>query len=344
MAGSLSLSLSMRVLVNLESLNMSESVGNVTKHRKAPVVIRAKEGGYRLIYVPVVSGMSLAHGLQRLLAQHADSMGLNVTRMSLNGFFMKFADDKIIQSYYPEVADEVKGKGRSFCDVERTIVEKCVVADVGGFLYANKPVKRNSRFSFSYMMPALDAITDGAVGVYPQQHVRYSPKPEEAGQMLYNVDTGSALYTLSFVLEVNKISRMDSCIEPKEEDKADLGQDERRRRFEATVRALVDMLDKIGFGAKKSRSLPHWVVESAVVVAYQGVAPFITTPGHSSGYIRDTLDRLRNYSGDSWTLVYHVSEAASGLTKPPEAGEGVSEARNLGEAIRRAANWIAERL
>ena len=96
------LSLSARLLVNLESLNMAESVGNVTKHRKAPVV-RVGEGGYRLVYVPVISGMSLAHHYQHLLAKLAKERGINVTRMSLLGYFMKFADDKITQKFYSEV-------------------------------------------------------------------------------------------------------------------------------------------------------------------------------------------------------------------------------------------------
>ena len=76
------LSLSARLLINLESLNMAESVGNVTKHRRAPVVVDG-EGGYRLVYVPVVSGMSLAHHYQRLLATAASRSGINVSRMSL---------------------------------------------------------------------------------------------------------------------------------------------------------------------------------------------------------------------------------------------------------------------
>ncbi|MEZ0394293.1 MAG: type I-A CRISPR-associated protein Cas7/Csa2, partial [Desulfurococcaceae archaeon] len=50
----INLSVSARILLNAEALNMAESVGNYSRHRKAPVVIPA-EDGYTVIYVPAVS-------------------------------------------------------------------------------------------------------------------------------------------------------------------------------------------------------------------------------------------------------------------------------------------------
>lgn len=44
-----------RFLVNVESLNGVESVGNLTRHRTAPVVLRSSSG-YVVRYVPTVSG------------------------------------------------------------------------------------------------------------------------------------------------------------------------------------------------------------------------------------------------------------------------------------------------
>jgi CRISPR-associated protein Csa2 len=93
------LSFTARILVNTEALNMAESVGNYTRHRKAPIVIPS-ENGYSILYTPVVSGESLAHAYQAILAQIASQRGLPVTEMDLRGYFMKFADKNIIKSYY----------------------------------------------------------------------------------------------------------------------------------------------------------------------------------------------------------------------------------------------------
>ena len=297
------LSLSARLLVNLESLNMAESVGNVTKHRKAPVV-RLGEDGYRLVYVPVVSGMSLAHHYQRLLARLAAERGINVTRMSLLGYFMKFADSGIIKSFYSDipgldklVSDAKKDAGK-LCELEERIVGGCVVADVGGFLQTDTGIKRTSRFSFSYLMPALDAIETGAVGLMPQIHVRYTPTAEKGEQALVYVENGSAVYTVSFILEASEVSRLDACEAlGAREPPAILDPKERRRRVEAAVDALMLMLENMAFGAKRSRSLPHWKLLSAVAAVSRGVAPFTVSPGHDRGYLRDTLARAKALTG-----------------------------------------------
>ena len=338
MVEGVSLALSMRVLVNLESLNMAESVGNVTRHRKAPVVVKTGAGEYRLIYVPVISGMTLAHHYQHQLAKTAHSMGLNVTNMSLLGYFMKFSDDKIINSYYPEVKDKVSKK-KSPCENEKAIVEACTVADVGGFLYTEATLKRTSRFSFTYLMPALDAVEKGAAGVYPQLHVRYTPEARKGEQALIYVDNASALYTLSFLLEASKISRLDSC--PAMGMEGDLGAEERAKRFKASIEALAAMLGNMYFGAKRSRSMPHWQVESIVVVASRGVVPFIPSPGHTPDYMLDTAKRLQAQAKVAGLREYKLTYYTMTDTGKPGIGE---EAGTLEEAIKAAADWALERL
>jgi len=151
------LSLTARILVNAEALNMAESVGNYTRHRKAPVVVPS-ENGYSIIYAPAVSGESLAHAYQALLAKIAAQKGLPVTEMDAQGFFMKFSDENIIKSYYAkelvkvlkakdenEVLKKLKEMGPA--DVEKTILKTSVVADVGGFLYMEKKEKKEEKTS-----------------------------------------------------------------------------------------------------------------------------------------------------------------------------------------------------
>ncbi len=333
-----------RVRVNLESLNMAESVGNVTKHRKAPVVVETGSG-YRIVYVPVISGMSLAHHYQLLLARAAKKRGLPVTDMSLQGFFLKFANNDIIIRYYPEIAKDLKlskSKKPSVdpCDAEKVMVEKCTVADVGGFLSTDIGVKRTSRFSFSYMMPALDALSSGGVGVVPQLHVRYSPEAKEGEQALIYVENSSALYTVSFVLEASEISKLEVC-KALSKSPTDLGGDERRKRFEAAVEALTAMFGNMAFGAKRTRSLPHWAVESLVVVASKSITPLVPTPGHSIDYIKSTALRAeaqkKVINGLEYEIHYYSREKV-------EKAEGTVEHSTPEEAIRVASEFVIKNL
>ncbi len=337
------LSVTGRLLVNLESLNMAEAVGNITKHRRAPVVFDAGNE-YKVVYVPVISGMSLAHHYQRLLAKAAHQAGLKVSSMSLQGYFLKYASDDIIKKYYPEVSDKV-GKDKSPCVNEKVIVENDVVADVGGFLYIDKVVKRTSRFSFSYMMPTMDSLK--AAAVQPQLHVRYTPKTEKGNQALIYVDNASALYTFTFVLEASEVSVLNVCRAMKEEPD-DLGEEERKKRVKAAIDALTLMLGNVAFGAKRSRSLPHWSIQSILVTANTGIAPFIPSPGHSKHYISDTIARINVQKN----IVNNMEVVAHYYTKEKLEGEPPQQSSELEvskhdvpeEAIKAAAEWALKKL
>jgi len=341
--GSVSLGVSFRVVVNQESLNMAESVGNVTRHRKAPVVVRIG-GSYKLLYVPVVSGMSLAHHYQRHLAKVAHDMGLNVTRMSLLGYFMKFADDKIINNYYPEVAGKVS-KGKP-CESEKAIVEACTVADVGGFLYTDGLVKRTSRFSFSYLVPTHDAIEDGSVSMVPQLHVRYTPEARAKEQIPFYNDNASALYTATFLLEVDGISRLDVCqalSKKPGENPESLGKDEQAKRFDASVKALIAMLGNLAFGAKRSRNLPHWEIKSAVVTGAIGITPFVPSSGHQPTFIKDTVTRAEVQKKHGVLEDYTVAAYTKGDSEKEVETGGLEPYGTLEEAIAAVAAWIREK-
>jgi len=335
------LALSARLLLNLESLNMAESVGNVTKHRKAPIVIE-DNGSYKLVYAPVVSGMSLAHHYQRLLARAASERGLPVSRMSLEGFFMKYADDNIIKNHYPEVRGKVS-KGNSPCVNERIIVESDVVADVGGFLYTDGLVKRTSRFSFSYLIPALDSISGGASAVYPQIHVRYTPTAREGEQALIYVDTASALYTLSFILEASEVSVLGTC-KAMGQKPDDLGSQARRERVRSAVEALVSMLGNASFGAKRSRSMPHWRIESMVVVASTGLTSFVPSPGHSTSYLAETLKRLEAQKRAIRSLDASIHYYAREKLETASFKGDIKSHDTPEKAIIEAAEWVLNRL
>lgn len=289
------LSLSARILVNAEALNMAESVGNYTRHRKAPIIVQT-EKGYSVIYVPAVSGESLAHAYQLILAQIAHQRGLPVTKMDLDGYFMKFSDDNIIQSYYGEIArvlgvkpDEVKTKLKEIeqpGELEKLFVKSSIVADVGGFLYTEKQVKRTSAIRFSYLLPSLDAVQEGGAVIIPQLHVRYTPQAKRGEQALFYVESGSALYTLTSQLVISDVARLNYSETPDPEL-----DNQRAKRVEAAIDALTALVDGLIFGAKRSRYMPQWDVRSIVVALSRGPVEFNVSPGLNKDYVKKTYAR-----------------------------------------------------
>jgi CRISPR-associated protein Csa2 len=285
-ASQITFSVVARILLNVEALNMAETVGNVSRHRKAPIVI-VNDKGASIFYVPAISGESLAYHYQKLLASIAHARGLPVTSMDIQGYFMKFSDDNIINSYYKEVK---LADAETRCEIERRILESSVVADVGGFLYTNKLVKRVSKIRFGYMVPALDAISVGAVASYPQLHVRYTPEAKKREQMIYNVETASTLYTFTASINISEIGKVMNY----DEGCKDTVLGDRKQRIEAAVDALIAMVDGVVWGAKRSRFNPVWEVKSLVATVSKGPVEFIPSPATTKSFIKETIDRALN--------------------------------------------------
>ncbi|MEZ0346151.1 MAG: type I-A CRISPR-associated protein Cas7/Csa2 [Infirmifilum sp.] len=319
------LSLSARVLVNVEALNMAETVGDVSRHRRAPVVVYGN-GRYSVVYVPTVSGESLAHHYQRLLASIAERDGLPVTDMDAKGFFLKYASNNIIGKYYmqdlakhcPDLPERLKPEDESGgkkgkrgksdaekasaitpCEMEAVLVKASTVADVAGFLYTDMLIKRTSRVRFSYMVPAIDAAKQGAVASYPQLHVRYSPEAAKGEQAMYYVESGSALYTLSTVLVASDIAELEYCSQYDQQlagcwsrCKQELA-NEKPKRVKAALKALLALIDGMVFGAKRSRYLPVWEVKSLIVAVSKGPVEFVVSPAITTSYAESTARRAR---------------------------------------------------
>jgi len=295
----LTLSLSVRVLVNTEALNMAESVGNYTRHRKAPIVLSTGDG-YSVVYVPAVSGESLAHSYQRLLTQIAKTRNLPVTRMDELGYYLKFSNNDIVKTWYEvDLMKVISKTGQStdviswlrnanLGDIEKVFLKTSVVADVTGFLYTDKQVKRTSAVRFSYMLPTIDAVEKGGVSIIPQLHTRYAP-PEpriERAQELFYVESGSALYTFTAELVASDISKLYYSTTPDPELEK-----QRVERIKAAVDALTVLVDGMMFGAKKSRYSPLWDVKSIVVSLSKGPIEFVVSPGYIRNYIKKTYER-----------------------------------------------------
>ena len=252
-----------RVLINVEALNMTESVGNYVKHRRVPVISPTT---YATYFVPAVSGESIAHGFQEVLAEEAKKNGLPVCKLCEKGIFLKSTNESVFKEAFGR--DPPKDE----FEFEKAVVEGCLVEDVGGFLYAPKSggnVKRTSNFFTGYMIPTREALEN--VVIEPQLHSRYAlgtPFVEGGqGQMIYYVELSSAVYTFSFDLDTSYIGKATFAY-----DKA--GQEiveDRRKRVEVTLEALEKFLIEFAFGAKRTRFLPVIEWESLVIAVSDDV-------------------------------------------------------------------------
>lgn len=288
------LSLSGRFLINTEALNMVESIGNVMRHRRAPITIPTEEG-YVLTYVPVVSGECLAHTYQTWIARIAERKGLPVCDYCGKEIFVKHGSLQLFGNldWENRLKDMISSKGKYGPeDVEVEIIRNCVVEDIGGFLMPEKvPVKRTAKFQVGYMIPAYEQVKEAALEA--QFHVRYAPTEEL--HAIYYVELGSALYTFQFNLDVDGIAYTSMLgrkpiIENKEEFKK-----ERIRRISVAIEALTQMIENRFFGAKLTRFNPITEIRSLVVTVSHPL-PFTVSPGSMRYYLKDTSKRMKKFS------------------------------------------------
>jgi len=330
------ISIGARVEVNVEALNAVETVGNVTKHRRAPIIIASKEG-YRLVYVPAVSGESIANAYQRNLVNATkliyEKEGLSppLTLWDERYEFVKFMDKQHLTGKLLEiVSSKEKDLALKKHKFEKEAIVESIVADVGGFLYAEEemPVKRTSKFQVGYMIPVFDALEN--VAIEAQFHARHVPSETGAGgkkpaQMIYYVEVASAIYGLTVNLDVSSIGKTSLV---KIEDA--VGADERKRRVKTSLLALAGLLAGEGFGAKLSRFLPIKRVISMVATVSDPVS-FVVSPPQIPEYIVDTYGRAQNMVNifENMGLKAEISVLAYG----DEVPEGVEKANSVEELL-----------
>ena len=306
---------SFRFLINTESLNGVETVGNLSRHRTAPVVLKTSVG-YLVRYVPAISGESLAHAYQVALVDLAKKEKLPVGVFSSRYDFIKFSTDEVLK----EEKIEPPKKPEHARKFEVDVMLHDVVADVGGFMYAgNPPVRRTSRVKFGYMIPALIG-DDIPAQLEAQFHVRSS----QSGQMIYNVEVSSALYVMSFSLDEDLIAV------PSTEGEKVKGEEElekqRERRVKVAIQALYSVLTG-NFGGKKSRFLPSMKLMSGVVTVTD--FPFVPEPGHSNDYVKTTMQRLSKAQG----IFNGKGKAYVINNEGVEEGEGAVKVSNVEELV-----------
>jgi CRISPR-associated protein Csa2 len=314
------LSLSARVVVNAEAMNMVEAIGNVVRHRKATLVYRIREGQnerYEIRTVPVVSGEALRHAVQKALAEVAEGVGLPVCSWCRRGEFVKHG--VVLNEFFRDVkgagsvADFEKVADKNIYEAERLILESCVVEDVGGFLIPTRvPVKRTSVLEVGYMVPAVEG---GRVmyGFDVQFHVRHAPGAQQkapqgaevAPQSVYNIESSSAVYALAVNVELWRIGMW---FDEGSGQYAALG--DRDKRVHAALLALAAVLNgDVRTGGHWSSYRPLWRLESAVAV-FSRPMPISAAPAVDEDYLDETIKLARAkaeaYKGAGIDVGYRV--------------------------------------
>ena len=315
-----------RFRAEAEALNMAEAVGNYARHRLAPIIKVEKndEGkitGYRVTMAPAVSGQSIAYGYMKALVELAKKASLPLCDQCRN---------------YEQYGGFFKRSSSIISHDQR--VEGCVVEDITGFMVAVKEeekkkkkgsrskkeeegggeeekergvsIKRTSAVMFSYLVP------DGVGVVAPQMHVRYSrADPDE--QMLFQVESGSAVYIHGVAVDVDRIGLREEggYVE------------DRAKRVKLAFEALKHLYSGLLFGAKKSRYLPVFEALGGVAAVSRGL-PFMVSPPRLGDYVAETARRAAAVDKDIKLFCFD----REGITSCYKA-EGVTSVSTLEELI-----------
>jgi len=313
-----------RFRVEVEALNMAETVGNYARHRAAPVLIQVRdEKGklkeYRITMAPAVSGQSVAFGYMSALVKLAEQKGLPVCEECRNyehlGGFFKRAD-RVDVGY-----DER--------------IKTCVVEDITGFMATKERaeggkgavIRRTSPIMFSYMVP--DATSARGV-LMPQLHVRYNLKNPDK-QVPYQVEAGTAVYIHGVAIDVERIGRL--------EDGKHINTEDRLMRIGLALDALKVLYGGLLFGAKKARYLP--VIETlGGIAAVSHPMPFVVSPPRLGDYVGENVNRAKKFGAGSIKLFCFDKEGVTGCGKQ----DGAEAADSLEDLVDKVKVAVMEML
>ena len=329
------LSLAARILVNVEALNMVESVGNVTRHRRATFIVPRDSGGYVKVEAPAISGETIAHAYQELLAYLAlktyPSGKAPLCQWCARGEFIKSADQKHTIPGGEDIKDPI--------EFEKFVIKSCLVEDIGGFLRAERPPsKRTSRFSVGYMIPTYDTIEHTVLeSQFHARHVPTEALKEEArerraaAQMIYYVETGSAVYGFNFNIDLGTIGH--SSLEKVEKVVDD---NDYANRVKIALDALYLLLTNADFGAKRTRFLPFIEIRSALAAISRPVQ-FNVLPPSRPTFIKDTAEKLQIFKKmvDDLGISEDVTLIAFSEEEAVEIPSGIESVGSIDELMKR---------
>lgn len=336
------LSLSARVLINVEALNMVESVGNVSRHRRATIIIPQGDR-YVKVQVPAISGESLAHAYQEALVHIANEVyegKAPICQWCARGEFFKEMDNAHSIPEARDALEKAKEDEDKVLSFEEEVVKRCLVEDLGGFLRAERPpARRTSRFQVGYMVPCPDSYTSSVLE--SQFHVRHAISEsvkgagERAAQMIYYVEVGSALYGLAFNMDFDGIGKT-SMVAIKEV----VPFDEKAKRVKVALGALLMLLSSSNFGAKLTRFLPLIREVKSVCVALSDPIPFTVIPPSASSFISDTANKSGAFTEALKSIGVAETVKMYAYSTETEVPQQISSYRNVESLFKELVNDV----
>lgn len=314
-------SIGLRLEVDVEAMNMVEPMGAYTRHRTAPMVKRRGTGRYTIVMAPSISGQSIGFAYQSTLVELAKIRKLPLCSACEN---------------YKTIGGFVKQSGD---------VKNCVVEDITGFMIAAEKGqmanRRTSTISFSYMLPDLEGAS---AHIEPQMHVRYNLLQSKELQQPFEIETATAIYTVSIALDPEKIGVVEQGVyENGQYRTRKEGVSDRKERVILAFDALKVLFEGQVYGAKKSRVLPIVRILGAVATI-SDPWPFMVSPARvrseDDHYINETWERALMYvktlSEETIQITYMDKEGLS-IKKPELDDETSKRLIDLG-----AANTLSE--
>lgn len=296
-----------RIWLQAEAANMVESVGNYVKHRRVPVLIKER-GSYLMFFVPAISGESIAHSYQVILAEELGKFNEEVCSLCKKGIFLKSTNEDVYKEVVGKEPPKAKKEEsmRAAKEIEESIIRNCAVEDIGGFLYAGNPnVKRTSNFSTGYMVPVREALT--VLSIDPQLHSRYALGTKfvqagegAAGQMIYYVELSSALFSFAFDIDTRFIGKYTFYSDGYGSSVIDSSKI--KNRVLASFNALKRFLIEFPVGAKRTRFNPSDVRWESIAIAVSN--DIWTMP---SSFVEDYIVRsMSKKSSINYNTVIHA--------------------------------------
>ncbi|MCS6784386.1 MAG: hypothetical protein NZ581_04235, partial [Candidatus Caldarchaeum sp.] len=159
-----------------------------------------------------------------------------------------------------------------------------------------------------------------------EQKGEKTEKGTTLGQAIYNVEAASALYTMTFNLDISGVGVPSTQFGKKHPKEKELEAQAPRRRT-AALKALSAFMSQISFGGKHSRYLPNAELMSCVLTLSD--TPFTVTPGNFRNYVERTSVRLKklssilNVGGRVWAVIREKNVAAPSEVKLVENPEDI---------------------
>jgi CRISPR-associated protein Cst2 len=295
-----SLSVSIRVTLDLHSLNNEGTEGNQQQTRMVHIIDQA---GRRAV-VNAISGDMMKH----ILVGHVTPLLAEAGQPLSEHARMHHPDRILPDEGFKKFAKENKDGNSA---ILRYMLQKCAVTDVAGTLFVEKVAARKSCVEFGWVVGLPDRVV-----TEQYFHVKYDPQSREksAGgeslegtQAIFHRPASSGVYALVCNLDLYRVGLNDVT------RRYDVKREDRVKRARALVQALAATLIKPA-GAQCNTQSPHIVsCEGVVSWSTSSLPAPMMSPLHDDyrSQVREVAEVLNGIGGSS-IMVREFSTMAEG--------------------------------